>query len=158
MQPTLQPMRPEEFDAFFELATAAYAADNVSVGRWREADALELARAETRALLPNGQATPGHFLFRIVPEDPETTAGYLWFATTQRGTLKIAYVFQLYVLEPYRRHGYGRAALMEAEATARENGHHRLALNVFASNSAARALYASLGYETEALNLAKTLG
>jgi ribosomal protein S18 acetylase RimI-like enzyme len=87
----------------------------------------------------------------------ETAVGYLWFATLRRGSKKAAHVYQLYVLEDYRRRGYGRAALLEAEVLARNSGHALLALNVFASNTAARALYASLGYATKTLSLAKEL-
>lgn len=153
----LQPMRRENFGAFFALAVAAYAGDNIAVGRWRKDEALELARAETSSLLPEGTGTQGHFLFELVPPELETTVGYLWFSTLCRGTKKVAHVYQLHVLEDYRRRGYGRAALLEAEVLARNSGHASLALNVFASNAAARALYASLGYETMSLNLAKEL-
>jgi ribosomal protein S18 acetylase RimI-like enzyme len=153
--PLLQPMRRENFEAFFALAVAAYAGDNVAVGRWRKEEALELARAETSSLLPEGADTEGHFLFELVPRDLETTVGYLWFATLRRGTKMVAHVYYLHVLEDYRRRGYGRAALLEAEGLARESGHVSLVLNVFAGNTAARALYTSLRYETTSLSLAK---
>jgi ribosomal protein S18 acetylase RimI-like enzyme len=155
--PLLQPMRRENFEAFFAVAVAAYAGDNVAVGRWRKDEALELARVETKSLLPEGASTQGHFLFELVPPELETTVGYLWFATIRRGTKRVAHVYQLHVLEDFRRRGYGRAALLEAEVIARNSGHASLALNVFANNAAARALYTSLGYETMSLGLAKEL-
>jgi ribosomal protein S18 acetylase RimI-like enzyme len=100
---------------------------------------------------------PNHFLFEVVPEDLQTTVGYVWFATLVRGASKVAHHYQLYVLEAHRRRGHGRAALAEAEVIALESGHAGLSLNVFAANSVARALYASAGYEAVALSLRQQL-
>ena len=55
---TLVALTAEEYAAFFEAVSATYAAQNVLGGRWREVDALELARSETNRLLPAGIATP----------------------------------------------------------------------------------------------------
>jgi ribosomal protein S18 acetylase RimI-like enzyme len=156
--PILEPMRPESFEAFLETSSAAYAHDNVVSGRWRAEEALDLARAENQSLLPNGVETAGHFLFELVPAARAKTVGYLWLSTMHLGAKKVAHVFQLYVIEDHRRRGYGRAALQEAETFARESGHAALTLNVFGSNTAARALYDSMGFEIVTLGLAKALG
>lgn len=150
-------MRADQFDAFIALAAENYARDNVASGRWLEADALALARSETATLLSRGIDTEGHSLFEIVPPDIGTTVGYLWLSSIQRGSLSVAYVYQILVLPEFRRHGYGRAALLEAEAMSRAAGHGAIGLTVFASNSAARALYASLGYQPMNLSLTKGL-
>jgi ribosomal protein S18 acetylase RimI-like enzyme len=51
------------------------------------------------------------------------------------------------VLPPHRRQGVASALTRAAEETAVAMGHKQLTLTVSAASSAARALYASLGYE-----------
>src|SRR5262245_61197945 len=123
-------MRTERFRAFADFASADYARANVGAGRWAEGDALAQAQAELEALLPKGIATPDHFLYEIVPPEIADTAGYVWFATLKRGSRRVAHVYQLAVLPPFRRRGYARAALQEAEAIARQAGHAAMSLNV----------------------------
>lgn len=153
----LVPMRTERFDAFVDLGVTEYARDNVAAGRWPEQDAVTLARTEFASLVPQGIATAGHFFYEIVPPEAGQTAGYVWFATMQRGSRKIAHVFQLHVLPAFRRRGLGRAALLEAEALARASGHAAMSLNVFAPNAPARALYEALAYRPTSISMAKDL-
>lgn len=153
----LVPMRPERFAAFVELGVAGYARDNVAAGRWPEQDALALARTEFASVVPQGLATAGHFFYEIVPPEVAQTAGYVWLATMQRGSLKVAHVYQLLVLPAFRRRGYARAALLEAETLARASGHTAMSLNVFAPNAPARALYGALAYRPTSISMAKDL-
>ncbi len=154
---TLAPLTVEKFTAFFEQAVSGYAADNVAAGRWLEQDALEMARKESEQLMPQGVETPGHFFFAIRPEGQEQLVGYLWLASMQRGSVKVAYVYQVIVLPAHRRRGYARQALLDAEVVARELGHASMVLNVFASNPGARSLYESLGYAVTNMNMTKPL-
>ncbi|MFT3820281.1 MAG: GNAT family N-acetyltransferase [Rubrivivax sp.] len=153
----LRAMRADQFDIFIALASQNYARDNVASGRWPEADALALARSETSTLLKGGINTEGHLLFQIVPPDLGATVGYLWLSTLKRGSRSVAYVYQVLVLHEFRRQGFARAALLEAEALSRQAGHQSIALTVFASNASARALYASLGYRPMNMTLTKDL-
>ena len=57
----------------------------------------------------------------------------------------------------FRRRGYGRAVMLLAEEVARTHGAEYLGLNVFGHNPNARALYESLGYETQAVRMRKPL-
>jgi ribosomal protein S18 acetylase RimI-like enzyme len=150
-------MSEASYQAFFEEAVRAYAEDNVSSGRWKSHDAPELARAETERLLPRGLATPAHHLFDIRASGAGPTVGYLWAGALDRGSRKVAYVYQLLVLPSFRRQGHGRAALIELEGVARGLGFQGMALNVFGSNSAAQALYRSLGYVTTSMSMHKDL-
>lgn len=153
----LQPLSEVEYPDFFELAVSGYARDNAAGGRWLEAEAPALARKETESLLPNGVATPGHYLFSVRTDGEAAAVGYLWFASMLRGTNKMAYVYQVIVKPEYRRRGYGRAALAAAERKAVADGHAGMALHVFAHNDGARALYESVGYRVSGLNLFKVL-
>lgn len=153
----LQPMLPEDFPAFFDVAAEGYAADNVASGRWNASDALALARDETRRLLPEGERSPGNHLFVLQDSERLTAVGYLWYGTLARGTKKVAFLFQLHVHEPFRRRGYGRLALQAFELEAARTGHDALGLNVFASNAGALKLYESVGYSPTSIGMRKEL-
>jgi ribosomal protein S18 acetylase RimI-like enzyme len=153
----LVPMRPETFAAFVEEAVAAYDEDNVGSGRWPPHDALELARAELRKLLPDGIGTPQQQFFEIVDEAAGGTVGYLWPATMKHSRTRTASVYQVVVRPGHRRRGHARAALQQAAALAAAQGHDSIALHVFSHNGAAQALYRPLGYRVAGLNMAKRL-
>ena len=53
--------------------------------------------------------------------------------------------------------GAGRALMGAAEAWARARGHRRIALDVFAANGRARAVYGRLGYEEDTVKMIKDL-
>jgi len=154
---TLEPLNADSFSEFLEQAVAGYASDNVAAGRWMPQDALSLARKETEQLLPVGATTPGHYFFGISVPGTPAPVGYLWLASMQRGSAKVAYIYQIVIKPEHRRHGYAREALRQAEAFAAEDGHAAMALNVFAPNTAAQALYRSLGYAVTNMNMAKPL-
>lgn len=150
-------MEAAAYPLFFEEAVAGYAADNVASGRWAEADARDLARAETERLLPDGIATPDHHLFEIREAADGPPVGFLWAAAMSRGTRQVAYIYQLMVLPAFRRRGHARRALLEFETIALGMGFHAVALNVFASNDGAQALYRSVGFEPVSMNMQKVL-
>lgn len=120
-------------------------------------EAGKLAAAKLRELLPQGHATPDHFLYemRAAPDGP--VVGYVWFSAERRGDTRIAFLYQLLVLSQYRRRGHARAAMAALEAIAQEQGLARICLNVFASNAAAHALYRSLGYVETNLSMQRML-
>lgn len=73
--------------------------------------------------------------------------GYVWIAETEldpgrRG----AFVFDVEVAEEHRGRGHGRSLMLLAEREALAAGTRLIKLNVFAANTPAVRLYASLGY------------
>lgn len=68
-----------------------------------------------------------------------------------------AHVSDLAVAEGADGKGVGRALVSAGEAWARAQGYDRLTLNVFATNTRARAFYAHLGFGEETLKLVKAL-
>jgi ribosomal protein S18 acetylase RimI-like enzyme len=66
-------------------------------------------------------------------------------------------MFDIAVDENRRGAGFGRAAMQLAEKAAAEHGAVTLGLNVFGYNTTARGLYDSLGYETTAVQMRKTI-
>ena len=153
----LEPMPPEQFEEFTNVASASHAADSVATGRWLEHEAESLARAELARLLPQQAATPDHHFYEIKPSPAGPRLGFVWVGTMPRGSIRVAFVFQLFVYPEHRRQGHGRAALVQVEKLAEARGLTGIALNVFGSNSAAQALYRSLGYSVTSLSMHKPL-
>lgn len=153
----LVPMSPEVHAEVLSTSIADYAHDNVSAGRWPAAGALERARSEILALLPQGLATPDHHLLEIHDRVGGTRVGHLWFAIESRHGQCTAFVFDLVILPPYRRRGHARRAFMALETLARELGAQSMGLHVFAFNEAAQALYRGLGWQVTSLNMIKPL-
>ncbi len=150
-------MTDREFAAFFELAVATYAENNVLGGRWPAADAVALARAETERLLPLGLGTADNYFYAVRSEPSEELVGYVWFAEMQRGSTRIVFICQVFIELEHRRRGHARAALRAVQAMAETKGCSGMALHVFAHNKGAHELYRSLGYQVSSLNLIKPL-
>ena len=153
----LEPMPAERFDEFVGVVIPSHAADNVASGRWLDHESEALARVELERLLPQQAATPEHHFYEIKPNPAGRGVGFVWLGTMPRGSVRVAFVFQLFVYPEHRRQGHGRAALVQVEKLAEAMGLSGVALNVFGSNSAAQALYRSLGYSVTTLSMHKPL-
>jgi ribosomal protein S18 acetylase RimI-like enzyme len=149
------PMTQAEFEAYLAQAVQEYAAEHTRSGRWKPEEALEKSRAEHARQLPEGLATPDHFLRSIVAVDSGQPVGLIWFwhnRQRQRVTL-----YDILVDEPFRRRGYGTQAMRLLEEESRKLGAEAIELHVFGHNQAAQALYEKLDYETTNIIMAKNL-
>jgi ribosomal protein S18 acetylase RimI-like enzyme len=153
----LEPMPPEQFEEFTNVSSASHAADSAASGRWLAHESEQLARAELARLLPQRAATPDHHFYEIKSKPAGRVLGFVWLASMPRGSVRVAFVFQLFVYPEYRRQGHGRAAMAQVEKLAEGMGLTGVALNVSGSNSAAQALYRSLGYVVTNLSMHKPL-
>lgn len=153
----LAPMRPEVYDAYREAAIAGYTEDNVASGRWPREGALERSRANFESLLPQGLATPDHYLFEILAAEAGPTVGFLWFAVEERYGIRSAYVYDLAIHAESRRRGHAKRAFEALEHLVSALGLSSIGLHVFGNNPGAQALYAKLGYRVTGLNMAKHL-
>lgn len=153
----LSPMRDTFFPQFFEQLASDYASENVRSGRWSQENALERSQSETARLLPQGIATPDNYLFEIQTDVGGETAGYIWFAVSERQGERSAFIYEVSVFSEFRRQGHARAAFLQLEKKVRELGLKSIGLNVFYHNSAAQALYTSLGYAATNLTMVKML-
>jgi ribosomal protein S18 acetylase RimI-like enzyme len=157
MTTSLVPMSDATFAAFCERAIVDYARDNAQTGRWPEQEAADRSRAEFRRLLPQGLATPGHFLYEIRSEPEGQAVGALWFAVDTNNGSGAGYLFNIQVDPAFRGRGHAKAALDLVEDIALGMGLHSMALHVFGHNPGAQALYRASGYWTTGLNMRKPL-
>jgi ribosomal protein S18 acetylase RimI-like enzyme len=88
-----------------------------------------------------------------VLEHEGTPVGTLWLALQEER----AFVFDVEADAAYRGRGHGRSLMLLAEAQAVAAGRTVVGLNVFAGNTPAERLYESLGYETTAYHMYKSL-
>ncbi|MGW1603799.1 GNAT family N-acetyltransferase [Streptomyces eurythermus] len=145
-----RPMTGEEFDAWLEAEREQHARMWIERGI-PEAAARAKSRRDHARLLPHGVDTDG-MLFSVL-EHEGSPVGTLWVAL-QEGK---AFVFDVQTYPAHRGRGHGRTLMRLAEHQATGSGRPLLGLNVFAGNTPAEALYASLGYETVTYFLSKPL-
>lgn len=153
----LQPMNEAEYQEYLDVAVADYAQEHVKAGRWSSEEALQEARKEYQALLPDGVNSKNQYLFTIVDEQTGAKVGMLWFAATERADERVAFVYDVIVYEQFRRRGYGEQAFQALETKVRESGLKKIGLHVFGHNYAARAMYEKLGYVVTNVQMSKSL-
>jgi ribosomal protein S18 acetylase RimI-like enzyme len=154
----LLPMTQPEYDAWLDSAIKDYAQDKVQAGAWEAGEALERSRGEFHKLLPAGLESPDNHLYSIWSDDAplDTPVGVLWIAIpTWKRTM--AFIYDIIVFEPYRRHGYGRQAMLALEDKVHALGLDSIGLHVFGHNPGALALYQQVGYEITDINMVKKL-
>lgn len=148
----IRPLRDDEYDLFIARGLAFYVSDMVAAGIDAEV-AQAKADRDLPELLPDGLATPDHFMYAI--EDDGQFAGYLWLCDRDGELGHSLFIYAIEVDEGFRGRGLGRAAMQFAEEEARRRGIAKIALNVFGGNAAARSLYLSLGYQETAVHMEK---
>jgi len=148
----VRPLRADEYEAFVVRAKEFYVSDMVSAGIEQDV-AQAKADRDFPQLLPDGLATPEHFMYAI--EDEGRFAGYLWLCDRDGELGHSLFVYAVEVDEASRGRGLGRAAMQFAEEEARRRGIAKVALNVFGGNDVARGLYTSLGYRETAVHMEK---
>jgi ribosomal protein S18 acetylase RimI-like enzyme len=153
---TLRPVTAAEFQIMNETVVAGYAAQIAASGALPADAALQKAHRDQQRALPSGLGTPGHLIFRLLADGEP--AGWLWLAVpVPDGDPVMAWVYLVEVDEAFRGRGYGREAMLLAEAQARSRGMRSVGLNVHGGNKVARSLYAGLGYEVMEQQMKKAL-
>jgi ribosomal protein S18 acetylase RimI-like enzyme len=150
-------MQSGSFATWLESAVVAYARENVESGRWPEIGALARSRDAFRSLLPAGIATPDNYLFEILEGEAGPLVGFVWYAMDRKHGSCQAFIYDVVILEAFRRRGHARRALLALEQHAANLGATAVGLNVFAGNHGAQALYRALGYVATNINLSKQM-
>jgi len=147
-------MAEHEFAGWLPRARDRYAEDIArSGGQSDEEAARRKAVEDTEQLFPGGRPSPDQFVFVIEAEGE--AVGEFWVAERVTALGRCLWIYDIRIDEAHRGRGYGRAAMLFAEAEARRRGYSRIGLNVFGGNAIARNLYVSLGYEENAIFMSK---
>jgi len=143
-----------ELSSWLDRLGEEYIEERVAAGDDRERARRGVAR-DRADFFPGEAPAPGQLVFRLL-EDGQAV-GSLWIGRVPERAPEYWWVWSIEIEERFRGRGFGRAAMVLAEAQARSGGARRLGLNVFGANAVARSLYESLGYETVELQMGKQL-
>ena len=153
----LTAMTPEEYGPYREAAIRDYAQEKVRSGDWAEHEALTLSAADHDTLLPLGVNTPDQHIFTVRDADTDERVAIFWLALRPLGGRVEGFVYDIEVIEKYRRQGYGRATMLAGIEKARELRADTVGLHVFGHNAPAYALYRSLGFVETHINMSLEL-
>ena len=149
---TIAAMTEDEYIAHFAESIQSYAKEKVASGQWSAEEASARAQAETDALLTDGFATPGHWFYTLRDGDG-AKVGSIWVSQRVQGGRKIAWLTDIVIATAFRRRGHARRALVLVQQDIQTHGLPGVGLHVFGHNTAAQALYASLGYAVTNVNM-----
>ncbi|AIQ20955.1 GNAT family acetyltraansferase [Paenibacillus sp. FSL H7-0357] len=145
------------FQFFWSQSTRDYAEDKIKAGAWDAETALRQSQEEMVRFLPKGLHTDGAYLYSVMETESNTQAGYIWFNVTEARTGREAFIYDIYIFEPYQGKGYGKQALLALDESARELGVSKIGLHVFGQNNRAFELYKKMGYLVTDITMSKTL-
>lgn len=143
-------MNDEQFSTFLELSIQEYAELNHANRDLSMTQALEESRQVHQDLLPQGTATPQHYL--LAAQRNGEHVGDLWLAKRREillpnRELDLAWIFYIRVQPAFRRQGIGLALMqwLETDVQTRMGVQH-IGLFVHRSNPGAKALYDRCAY------------
>jgi ribosomal protein S18 acetylase RimI-like enzyme len=151
---SLRTLDGAELSAWLDRLGQEYADERVAAGDERERAQAGIER-NREEFFPGEVAAPGQLVFRLLDDDREV--GTLWIGRMPERPPAQWWVWSIEIDAPFRGRGFGRAAMALADEQARRGGARRLGLNVFGTNTVARALYESLGYSITELQMSKEL-
>jgi len=153
----MTPMSTADFEHFRASSAADY------VEQCRLSGLPSLATNQTRtlagldALLPQGPATPGHYLMLLQEQESSATVGMMWFGELSDNDATSAFLYDLWIAPAWRRRGFAEAALALLAEEIRLRGMGSLSLNVFAHNTVAQALYRKAGFVASEITMVRQL-
>ncbi len=147
-------MTQSEYDEWLPGAVDDYARHHVEAGSMPADEAQRMSEKQFADLLPDGVSTPEHHV--LIPDVDGDAVGLLWLHIPSDDA-PTAFIYDV-VVDPARRGtGLGRAVMLAGEQYAVARGAVSMRLHVFGSNTVARHLYTSLGYEETNVMMAKSL-
>ncbi len=141
----LDRLTEEEFARWLELSAQRQADDRAWVNGSDPAVERAQVNAMVPVLLPNGLDSPGH-AFRVARDASGEELGFVWVGALPDAPEGTCILFDLFVHEPHRGRGIGRAILEQTFDLLRADEVDTVVLYVRADNAPARALYARLGF------------
>lgn len=147
MSLTIRAMTNEEFDSFFRWSVENHTKELMMQSDKTQDEAISEANAEVKEMLPEGLSTAQNHLMTFVETGSNENLGFIWTLYEVTAGRKQSFICDFAIWEPYRRKGYGAAALFLAEAKAMQDQCVESVLFVRDDNGAARALYQKCGYQ-----------
>ena len=123
---TLRPMDANEFARWLPRMRDSYARDIAVHGGASENEAQGKATADIEQLFPAGQPSADQFIF--VLEAGGEDVGELWVAEHESWRGPVLWIYDIHVEDTHRGRGYGREAMLLAEAEGRRRGLGRITL------------------------------
>jgi RimJ/RimL family protein N-acetyltransferase len=154
---TLIELDETSYRKYRESLVRDYAADKVRASVWSPEEAEAKSANELDGLLPDGPATPDHYLYSVEDQSIPAEVGILWISPRDSGVGTSVWIYDIIVHQKFRCRGYASRILQLAEDRARELGADKIELHVFGHNHAAQALYEKTGYRTTDIIMAKPL-
>ncbi|MFQ6060017.1 MAG: GNAT family N-acetyltransferase [Thermoplasmata archaeon] len=93
----------------------------------------------------------------VAYDDENDFMGYVMTGRMGNGVIPVGMIFDIFVLEPFRRRGIGRILIRTAERYCKEQGMRRIKLEVADNNPVARDLYKKMGFRDERHLMGKNL-
>ena len=143
-------MPPASYDNWKDQIWKAYREEMIRAGT-SEAAADENIQENIKELMPDGKLTPGNFVFDVM--NAEDHVGYVWLNEKNSEW----FIYDIEIIEKYRRRGFGRETMQAIEAHIRAKGGNVIGLSVFGFNKVAQKLYETEGYEVTRLSMQKKL-
>jgi ribosomal protein S18 acetylase RimI-like enzyme len=154
----LRPLRDDEVPEFIEALRDGYVRALETDAGLSAAEAEEKAAADHAGLFPEGRPQADHHLYVVERETGEPVGHLFWAKRSAPGSGSRAFLYDVYIDEPFRGRGFGRQAMELLEEEVRAAGLPGLDLNVWGGNDLARSLYRKLGFEERAIFMSKELG
>jgi ribosomal protein S18 acetylase RimI-like enzyme len=130
---TLRPLREDEYREWDTAHRRGYEHGLVDyAGMERDAARAKVER-DVAAVLPEGLATPGTWIWAVEADGRPVGAVFLGLRGAD------AWLYDVTIHAPDRGRGYGRAAMLPLEEELRVLGHDCVALNVWGGNEVAPA-------------------
>lgn len=154
---TLVQMDESTFQFFLKQSTRDYAEDKIKTGAWDAETAMKLSQEAMTRFLPKGLHTEGAYLYSIVEAETQTQAGYIWFNVNESRGVREAFIYDIYIFEPFQGKGYGTRALTLLDEEARKMKVTKIGLHVFGQNDRAFKLYKKMGFIVTDITMSKML-
>lgn len=150
-------MDESTFQLFLGQSTRDYAEDKVKSGAWDSETAMKQSQEAMTRFLPKGLHTEGAYLYSVVEISSDSQVGYIWFNVSEGRSGREAFIYDIYIFEPFQGKGYGKQAMLALDEEAREMGVTRIGLHVFGQNNRAFELYKKMGYIVTDITMSKDL-
>ena len=103
----LEPIREPEYGAWLAQSMAEYAEEKVEAGNYHPDEALQcLPNRSIASCCRRGRKRPASTFLVSFDASTGDKVGVVWFAERPRWPWLEAFIFDLVVLEPFRRRGY----------------------------------------------------